>query len=444
MKMKILEEQYKKAIEDDFEQNRISANQVLRYIEGSTAKYKGDAIYSLYMPKLFPASVVEYLKENAEIMYGILTKVTDRYLTDAAYRKLFSFDSVLEDLILHCPRYENKIPIARLDIFLNEEDLSFKFCEFNTDGTSAMNEDRELNIAVKRAKVFRDFEQKYTLGSFELFDSWVQQFEQIYRTEPNHLETPHVAIVDFLEKGCSTEEFEEFRSAFERAGFSAEIAEIRNLKNTKEGLFSEKGNKIDVIYRRAVTSDILEHMSEVQDFLSAVKDEKVCLIGDFCTQIAHDKILFYILHQQDTHSFLTQQEIQYIDMHIPYTVKLDDDQIEKNEVIEHRERWLIKPRNSYGARGIFAGIHYSLEEWKKAVSDHKNNDYILQEFVLPYQSWNIDFHKDKPEFLKYSNLTGMYMYNGKMSGLYSRQSEHEIISNYYDENDIASVCVSER
>ena len=47
-------------------------------------------------------------------------------------------------------KYDCNIPIARIDIFYDEETGGFKFCEFNTDGTSAMNEDRELKIEAYR------------------------------------------------------------------------------------------------------------------------------------------------------------------------------------------------------------------------------------------------------------------------------------------------------
>ena len=38
----------------------------------------------------------------------------------------------------------------------------------------------------------------------------------------------------------------------------------------------------------------------------------------------------------------------------------------------------------------------------------------------------------------------MYIYNGKFAGFYSRQSNHEIISTQYDENDIASAVIKQK
>ena len=63
---------------------------------------------------------------------------------------------------------------------------------------------------------------------------------------------------------------------------------------------------MDAIYRRAVTSDIMKHYEEVGDFIAAVKDNAVCLIGDFRTQIAHNKILYKILHLPQTQAFFNR------------------------------------------------------------------------------------------------------------------------------------------
>lgn len=435
---------YKEIIENNFEANVETAKESLEYLDQSTAKYKGETIYSLYMAKTFPDHVVEYLKDSCSVMYGILKKVMKEFIEKEDYRKLFGFSKELENLILDVPRYENILPIARIDIFLNEKDLSFKFCEFNADGCSSMNEDRELNIALKKTAAYKELEKKYKIESFELFDSWVKAFLQIYSTYENKVERPNIAIVDFLEKGCSMEEFKEFQKSFQRAGYQAQVCEIRDLKFDGEHLLAADGTVIDAIYRRAVTSDIMEHLDEVEDFMDAVKNHKVCLIGSFCTQIIHNKILFHLLHTERTHKFLEEKEIEFIKEHIPYTVSLTTEEVDKNSVLEEKDKWLIKPEDSYGARGIYAGVNFSVDEWDKIVKDNVDTFYVLQEFVLPYQSYNIDFKKKEPQFRKYSNLTGMYLYNGKFAGFYSRQSDHEIISSLYDENDIASVMISEK
>ena len=104
----------------------------------------------------------------------------------------------LEKLILRPNHYECALPIARIDIFFNEDDFSFKFCEFNADGSSAMNEDKELNQAIRLTSTFDKFTEKYNVRTYELFNSWVKAFMDIYRTYDRAVENPHIAIVDFF------------------------------------------------------------------------------------------------------------------------------------------------------------------------------------------------------------------------------------------------------
>lgn len=444
MTMKDMNEHYKGLIEEHFQENVQTAKASLDYLEHSSAKYKGTPIYSLYMPQVFPREVKDFLKASVETMYGILIKVMKEYIKAPDYRALFGFPKELEELILHTPQYENLLPICRLDIFYEEEKGTFQFCEFNADGCSSMNEDRELNIALKLTRAYQDLSREYEIHSFELFDTWAKAFLEIYQTGNYPKKLPNVAIVDFLELGCSMEEFEQFAQSFRKLGMNAQVCEIRALTFDGEHLYAPDGMVIDAIYRRAVTSDILKHKQEIPDFFNAVKAGKVCLIGDFCTQIIHDKTLFYLLNKERTYSFLTREEIAFLQEHIPFTTELTKERIADSDIYDNQAGWIIKPKDSYGAKGVYAGVNFSKEEWKELIKRHKDADYIMQQFVMPYRSYNIDFRKKEPSFQRYSSLTGMYVYNGTFAGFYSRQADHEIISSEYDENDVASVWVEKR
>lgn len=443
MKMNEINRYYIKLIEDNFEQNRITHAKSVEYLKNSTARYHGETIYSLYAPKLFPENVIKYLDESVNTIYSILEKVIKEYINSEDYRKLFGFDKMLEELILIDRGYASYLPMARVDIFLNEEDLSFKFCEFNADGTSSMNEDRELNIALTKTDAYLKMIEKYELQTFELFDSWAEEFMKVYETYHKKISNPRIGIVDFLEKGSSIEEFNMFKKSFEKAGYEAEVCEIRELRYKDNVLYSASGKRIDAIYRRAVTSDIMDHIDEVSDFIQAVKEQNICLVGSFCTQVIHNKILYKLLFHERTLRFLNDQERQFIKEHVPYTVVLNETECDINEIINHKDKWIIKPEDSYGAKGVYAGVNFDASKWKSLIMENLDNHYLLQEFNMPYQSINIDFYKEKPEYKNYSNLTGLYVYNGKFKGIYSRQSVKEIISTQYDENVIASVMVKD-
>lgn len=442
MDMKQLNREYRDIIEKKPEKHQLSGKQELEYMQNSTARYHERVIRTLYMAKLFPTETVHFLQEQAETMHRILVKVIEEYLSKPDFRSLFGFSKEYEELILQRPGYNNLLPMARLDIFFNEETSQFKFCEFNADGTSAMNEDRELNIAFRQTEAYKNLSKKYQCDSFELFDSWVQEVSNIYESYPQKVDKPVVGIVDFLEKGHSTYEFNQFRQAFEKAGFRTYICEIREMTYDGRHLYSGEGEAIDLIYRRAVTSDVFENRSEISAFLQAVRDDAVCVIGNFCTQVVHDKTLFRVLRHKRCEAFLTEREIQFVKEHIPGTWDLTKENIRRNKVIAEKNNWLIKPKNSYAARGVYAGINFSRWKWKRLLKKYQKENYVLQEFIMPYKSDNIDYSNADPEFKKYTNMTGMYMYNGRLAGFYSRQADQEIISGIYGEYDLASVQVS--
>ena len=439
MTLSEIEVYYKNDIANNLDKHEKSGKEALDYMDHSTAKYHGKTIYSLYVPKILNEETVQVFKQTAETMASIMQKVIREYQKNADYRKLFGFSKRIEELILHNPLYKNILPVCRVDIFYNESDGSFYFCELNTDGSSSMNEDRELCKAFEKTALYKSLNVDYEIRSFELFDSLVDAFLSNYETYPYKAAKPTVAIVDFLELGCSMEEFEQFRKSFEKRGVKAYVCDIRSLHLCKDRLCMENGEVVDLIYRRAVTSDICEREAEVQDFMEAVLTHKVCCMGGFCTQAVHDKSLFYILRHEMTGRILTEEENRFVAEHIPYTEELTESVVAKLGVLDEKEKWLIKPKNSYGARGIYAGVRCSLSEWEKVVRENQDTNYIVQQFIMPYQTANIDFHKDEPVLRNYSNLTGLYVYNGRFAGVYSRQSENEIISSSYDENDIATV-----
>ncbi len=436
---KMHSDNYLSIIEKNMVKHAQSAAKENEYILNSTARYHGIYVRTCYMPKIFSENEYEYFKELINDLYGIFDVVINAYFDDESYRQLFGFDETLEKLILRCDRKRLTIPIARIDIFYNEETKEFKFCEYNTDGSSAMNEDRELNNALRVTDAFSEFSRKNEVYSLDLFDSWVEAFEDMYNELDTGKKLRNVAIVDFLES-ASMEEFEEFKKHFEAKGYNTEICEIRNLTYDGEYLISENGMKIDAVYRRAVTSDIMKNLDEVSDFINAVADDKVKLFGDFFTQIIHNKILYKILWDPVTMDMLNEKQREYIRKHVPMTYMASS--VDLNDIIKDKDAWILKPEDSYGSRGVYPGTEFTMDEWIDIVENKIDVDsYIVQEFYTPYKSYNYQLVDGELQKFGFYNLTGLYVYNGKLRGMYSRVSKDKIISTQYNEMAIPTVVV---
>ena len=255
MQLTELNRRYCETIAKDKSAHAKTAKEEIAYINGSTAKYHGRCVRSLYVPKMFLEEDIERFRRLIGELYGIFDKVIARYRSDASYRRLFGFSKELEALILREPLYGCNIPIARIDIFYDEETKAFKFCEFNTDGSSAMNEDRELNRALELTLGYQQLAAAHEISTFELFDRWVETSLAIYQDARKEAKLPRVAIVDFMESATNNE-FDIFAESYRRHGMDCEICEIRELSYRDGRLYGKENRPIDMIYRRAVTAAI--------------------------------------------------------------------------------------------------------------------------------------------------------------------------------------------
>lgn len=433
---------YLKNIENDMKKSLDTALNQQEYIVNSTAKYHGNYVRTCYMPKIFDEKEYEYFGQIVNDLYDIFRIVINRYFDDSSYRQLFGFGSLIDSLILRCDRNELVVPISRIDIFFNEKTGDFKFCEFNTDGTSAMNEDRELNNSLKFTSAYKEFCENNTVTSLELFDTWVDLFLKEYRRISGNINEPVVAVIDFLES-ASMEEFLEFKSRFELAGVKTYISEIRDLSYDGSKLRTKDGIVIDAIYRRAVTSDIINHYNEVLPLINAVEDGNVVMFGDFFTQIIHNKILYKVLWNKETMDMLSDTQKEFIKQHVPETHSASLVDIET--ILSDKDKWILKPEDSYGSRGVYPGCELTQEEWENIVNNKITLDnYILQEFYTPYPTENYQLENNQLIKHKYYNLTGLYVYFGSIKGIYSRISRDRIISTQYNEMALATIVVNNR
>lgn len=391
----------------------------------SNARYKDKPVPFLYQPMFFTEEDVSNFKEIGKVLISIANKVTDRYIHSPEYREKFKYPKLLEELILIDQGYDINIPIGRFDLFYDGGD-DFKFIEVNTDGSSGMNEDNIFANIMLSSKPIEEMQRKYNITYFELINSWIEESLNIYSGFKNKVEKPNIAIVDFEESGI-TAEFQAFKEAYRGKGYNAEIVDPRDLQYM-DGKLYYGDMRIDMIYRRIVTTELMEKNEEIPDLIQAYKDGAVCVIGSLKSQIMHNKIIFKILHDVDTQKFLTEEEIEFIKNHIPYTEEFTGDKKRFEEVKNNKDKYIIKPMDSFASQGVHAGRDYTPMEWEEILKQSWDKDYLFQEFIEPPTRPFILFDKDGNMDVEDFKLNiGVYMYNGKFAGIYTRISRDNII-----------------
>lgn len=408
--------------QDDYREDYL---QTVDKVANSNAQYKGKPVPFLYHPMFFTEDDIDKFKKIADKIISITNHITERFLVDEDFRAKFRYPEFLNELIAVDNGYDINAPIGRFDVFYEDYD-NFKFCEINTDGSSAMNEDNIIARILKEAKAIKDFSRGYDMDYFELLDSWVEESMKIYDAYDKKVDRPNVAIVDFVESGTPNE-FEDFKDAYIRKGYNCIIADPRELEY-RDGKLYKDDYRVDLIYRRIVTFELVEKIDEIGDFIEAYKDRAVCVIGSIKSQIMHNKIIFSILFEEDTLRGLPEDEREFIKNHIPYTKIFAGDDELFYEVLNNKDKFIMKPMDLNASQGVFAGRDFDDLEWEKRLKEVWGKDYICQEFVVPFRR---DFlvYKDN-EFTTESlgSIVGLFLYNEKFKGIYTRVGPNNIIS----------------
>lgn len=394
-------------------------------VESSTAQYKGEPVPFLYHPMFFAEEDMKSIEKIGDMMISITNKVTQRYIDFPKFRERFGYSKILEDLILIDNGYDINVPIGRFDIFYKDYD-NFKFCELNTDGSSAMNEDNTLARILLETESAKVLGNKYDLSNFELIDQWVDDSVDIFKKWNSKIEKPNVAIVDFKESGTPAE-FKLFQESYTRKGCNTIIVDPRDLEYRDRNLYFEDF-KIDLVYRRIVTFELIENIDEIPDFIEAYKDRAFCCIGSVKSQIIHNKIIFKIFHDEDTLEFLSKEEQEFVKNHIPYTGEFRGGNSVYEKVLNNKDKYIMKPLDLNASRGVYAGRDLSGKEWKNKLDESWNKDYIYQEFVDPFTREFVVFEDEKVKIDEFGTIVGIFMYKEKFAGMYTRIGKENIIS----------------
>lgn len=413
-------------------------------VGNSKAVYKGKQLPYLYFPTIYSSKDMKVFEKLTKEIFNIVNKSIDIYINHPEIRHIFGFEKNLEELILIPHKYEVNVPMGRFDFFYYD-DGSYKFCELNTDGTSAMNEETPLTDILIETHVMKQIREKYSIRRFELYQSWVDEVSSIYEEFKNNggtaSEKPVVAIVDYMSKG-SPIEFEEFKKVFDVSGFDCIIASPETI-SCRDGFMYIEDTKIDIIYRRLVTRDMMDRYDELSGLIEGIKANKTCVIGSIKSQIVHTKKYFEALHHDEFRKHFTEDELVYIDKHIPYTKMLEQDK-HFEVYVREKDKFIIKPIDLYASKGVYAGKEFEEEKWREMLLESIDAGYIIQEFCPKSVNKNLHFDANGDFAVKeVNNITGLFLYNEKLCGLFTRAGFNAVISDLNDGYTLSSIVVEE-
>lgn len=409
-------------INKDYEKYKKDYKKFLDNRKAYGATYKEEVIPTLYDAYFYSDEDFDRYKKMIDIFMSIVEKVTKEYVENEEYRKLFALDPLSEKLILKDPGYDISTPIARFDVMYDGRD-EYKFCELNTDGSSAMLEDKSLQDLMKDSEIYKKLSEKYEIRHIDLLQTLVDSIESLYKSIKGDKKI-NIAIVDIVE--FDNIEFETIRDLFIKKGHKCKIANLKDLKRKDDGLYIDD-MKIDLVYRRLVTSDLIENKEIGKDLIDAYLNDEVVTIGSFRSTLFYTKDIFRILRLEESKKILSDEENLFIKKHVPFTEKIVYER-DKDMLLDKKDKYILKPIQGYASHGIYVGKEESKESFERILKDIKDKDYIYQEYYEVKPLKFVDMKDDKAKLTDFSFVTGLFAYNKNFIAPYMRIGNAKLIS----------------
>ncbi len=254
--------------------------------------YFGDGLLPTYaVPFFAPADELEEWVARSEALAAAIEDVAHAALKDPAMMRVLHLRQDAREWVEIDPGYKYISVLARPDaIFL---DGAVRYVEYNSDSPAMMAFSDHVSACVLGLPFYARHAGRLHGETMlpQLFDTLMA----CYRDYGGATRTPTIAIVDW--PGQKTR-FEHARIAehFEAQGCATVVCDPRALSRPGRKLEHE-GRAIDLVYRRALFTELLDRKSEVGPLISAYRDGAVCMVNPLRSYLASSKTLLAFLYE---------------------------------------------------------------------------------------------------------------------------------------------------
>jgi hypothetical protein len=346
-------------------------------------------------PRFLTPRQYRFLRQRVRIILQAFRKAYQAAMADPNVLRQIGLEDWEQELIQDDPGYAEPTPLSRLDAFYVTSREELRFTEYNAEVPAASAYNDSFSDLFYGLPIMREFLRQYEVRSLPTRHNVFNVLMAIYREWRGVSgEMPRVAILDWREVPTYSE-FELFAHYFASHGLECKIVDPREVEYRNGRLF-DGDFPIDLIYKRVLITELIERGGLDHPVVRAVRDRAVCMVNPFRCKILYKKTSLAVLSdEQNTHLF-NVDELRAIDAHIPWTRRVEERNTQHNGVpvdllpyiAKYRERFVLKPSDEYGGKGIVLGWLTSAEEWQRAIQGALEVPHIVQERVeLPMEPY---------------------------------------------------------
>jgi uncharacterized circularly permuted ATP-grasp superfamily protein len=391
----------------------------------------GERIHCPFLRPFFLSRADEArIRAAAEAIAAVGERVVRAALESPVLRRDLGVTDAEMSLAAIEPGYATASTASRLDAFLLPDSL--QFAEYNAESPAGPAYTERLCELFAAQDVMARFRQVRGVHFHRTIAALLAALLDSYREWGGRASPPRIAIVDWREVPTWTE-FEIIRDAFVASGVPTVVCDPRDLEFDGRRL-SVQGRAIQLVYRRVLVNDIVVRRDECRALLDAYASGTACVANSLRCKIAHKKAFFAVLTDPAHESLFTPAERTVIDAAVPWTRVVRDDTTDRNGAPaplldlarRDRERFVLKPNDEYGGKGVLLGWEASAGEWDGALDAALRDPpgtWVVQERIRVRREVFPQFDETGQVAMREMLVDfAPYLFRGRMGGYLTRLS----------------------
>jgi hypothetical protein len=382
-------------------------------------------------PHFLDRAQFDSLTTRAELIAAALEKVAAAALESRTVMTQLGLSEMEQRLARVDPGFSGASINTRIDGFVYGHEI--KFVEYNAENPSSLSDQEGLNRVLFELPAMSTFRQRYKLEEFSPARKLFETLLEVYR-EWGETTKPKIAIVDWKNLPTSNE-FVLLREYFAAHGVDTIICSPDELEYNGRKLSCGEF-EIDLVYKRVLIHEFLAKYDETHPLVRAYANHDVCLVNPFRCKLTHKKASFEFLTDEARQKWFSVKENEAIERSVPWTRRLTNRRttyhgrtIELIKFVrQNRSRFVLKPNDDYGGRGVFIGPRVEEREWENAITLALSHDYVVQEAIeLREEEFPIINERDwqvQPMFVD----TNPFLFRGRVCGAMVRLSTSPVVN----------------
>jgi hypothetical protein len=326
---------------------------------------------------------------------------------------------------------EPDVVLSRLDAFVTREGP--RFIEINSDAPAGFGYSDAMAAVFGQLPVFQAFAREGNVSYQPSDQALVAAVVEEWRRRRGSAK-PRIAVVDWADVKTRADQ-EILSRSFADQGFDCVLEDPREM-SFRDGRLLAPSGAVDLVYRRAVLSELLAREDEVGAFLEAYESGRVPFVNTFRCRLSEDKAFFAILTDEAFSPLLTSAERAFVGRLVPWTRRVAERHTLRAgrevdlvpHILEDRARLVLKPAHGYGGQAVFVGDETRPATWEEAVLNALRSPWVVQERVtIPEELFPV-FDGGSLAFAPLKVNTNPFYVRGARSGAVTRCSRSSVIN----------------